>query len=132
MTNLKKGVLDHATCTYRTKNNAYAALATCMGLNALREFTLEEEPARRLLGLDRAVDVMVFGDESRLIEAFIVPEVTPCPGPNHLCLVLADLPSVLRRCEEYGFDVRTARVRDHDVHFVQDIDGNLFELKQAS
>jgi hypothetical protein len=103
-----------------------------LGLETLSEFTLDEEPARRLLGIDRPVEIVVFGTGVRLIEAFIVPERTGCLGPNHLCLVLPDLPSSLERCETYGFDVRKAWVRDHDVYFVQDMDGNLFELKQVS
>ena len=107
-------------------------MATCLGLNPLYEFTLDEEPARRLLGLDQPVDVVVFGSQQRLVEAFVVPERTIGTSPNHLCLVLTDVPSSLERCRSHGLDVRTARVGDREVYFVLDMDGNLFELKQAT
>jgi hypothetical protein len=123
--------LDHAACAYRSKENAHTVLAVCLGLDTLYEFTLDEEPAKQLLGLDQPVEIVVFGSRIRLIEAFIVPEPPTCIRPNHLCLVLPDLQASMERCERYGLDVRKALVVDHDVYFVQDMDGNLFELKQA-
>lgn len=131
MASLNHAVLDHTVCTYRSKENAHTVLATCLGLDTLSEFTLEEESAKRLLGMDRPVEIVVFGTSVRLIEAFIVPERTTCPSPNHLCLILPGLQSSLERCKKHGLEVRTAWVGDHDVYFVQDMDGNLFELKQA-
>jgi hypothetical protein len=125
-------LLDHGACTYRSKANAHTALATCLGLDRLYEFTLDKEPASQLLGLERPVEVVVFGSGGRLIEAFVVPERTIGTSPNHLCLILPDLPLSLERCKHHGLDVRTAWLGDHDVYFVRDMDGNLFELKHAT
>ncbi len=81
--------------------------------------------------MEGSLEVVAYGSDKRLLEAFIVPSVDQPLAPGHICLRVVDLASTLERCRECGLEVRQVWVKDHDVFFVRDSHGNLFELKQG-
>lgn len=124
--------LDHACCVFPSEEEARRTLGAGLGLRELRRFTLSPEVAHALFRRTAPLQVLVFGEESRVLEALIAPTGAPDPGPAHVCLVVDDLSSTLARCRAAGLEVRSASVGTHEVFFVADPHGNLFELKQAS
>jgi catechol 2,3-dioxygenase-like lactoylglutathione lyase family enzyme len=123
--------LDHASCVYRSAEAADRVLGDCLGMHHLRTFTLAAEAAGALFLVDRATEVMVFGTDRRLLEAIILPDHRTEGSAAHICVTVEDLVATLRRCRTNGLEVRSTTVGDHDVFFVADADGNLFELKQG-
>ncbi|MBN1423512.1 VOC family protein, partial [Candidatus Fermentibacteria bacterium] len=123
--------LDHAGCVYRTARAAHAMLGDCLGLRFLRSFTLTANVATALFRDPAAVSVLVFGNDQRLVEAIVCPDHVPADSPAHICLAVSNREDVVERCRARSVEVRTAWVGDHEVCFVADADGNLFEIKQA-
>jgi catechol 2,3-dioxygenase-like lactoylglutathione lyase family enzyme len=110
---------------------AHRILGQCLGMTHLRSFTLAPQAAGALFRLDRPVEVMAFGADRRLLEAFIVPEHGGSASPAHACIIVENVAATLDRCRVNGAEVRTATVGEHEVFFVADPDGNLYELKQG-
>jgi len=122
--------IDHLAVCFSSRAHADAVLSTCLGMTKLREFSIDASMSNAFFDRDMPMDISVYGDEVRLFEAFILPEGAPVPPPTHCCLNVDDLQSVLRKARELRIEIRTAWVRDHDVYFLKDFDGNLYELKQ--
>lgn len=122
--------IDHVSCVYGSARAAHDVLHGCLGLRFLRSFTLSSEVAAALFKDSSAETVLVFGDDQRLVEAIIRPGHCAADSPAHVCFSVQNRADVVSRCRSGGLEVRTAWVGDHEVFFVIDADGNLFEIKQ--
>jgi len=121
--------IDHVALCFSSREHADAVLSACLGMKKLKEFSIDSQISMAFFDIQKPMEICVYGDEARLFEAFIVHTGEPVPPPTHCCLKVGDLDGVLRRAGEHGVEVRTAWVRDHDVYFLKDQDGNLYELK---
>jgi len=121
--------IDHIALRFSSREHADVVLTSCLGLKKLKEFSIDANVSMAFFDIDSSMQIGVYGDELRLFEAFIIKEGDPIPPPAHCCLKVSNLEGVLERARENGIEIRTAWVRDHDVYFIKDHDGNLYELK---
>jgi catechol 2,3-dioxygenase-like lactoylglutathione lyase family enzyme len=125
--------LLHAAVVSRSEQEADRFYGDLLGLEKTRRSELPAELADRLFGIEQGCPIVYYGSpELDLeIEVFMTgrPEVVEA-RIGHLCLEVVGRTELLERCAEMGFAVRQAPKGDYVIYFVEDGDGNLFEIKE--
>jgi len=123
--------LHHVAVVCRTQENADRFYGTLLGLKKIKTQVLEEQFMEALFGEPVACALVLYGNESVAVEVF-VPEAFPDRRTPfvHACLEVKDREGFSRRCEHEGLVVKRIPKGNSVVIFVQDFDGNLFEIKE--
>ncbi|MBN1879307.1 VOC family protein [bacterium] len=97
--------------------------------NLAWSFDISADIMLNLFGLPCTASVRTYDLGNSKLEVFILKDM-PVPGRiQHVCLEFDDRDSVIRRAAKKGFSVRRYRRTDGEVIFLEDADGNLYELK---
>jgi len=122
--------LLHAAVVSRSEPEADRFFGDLLGLEKTRRSELSAELADRLFGIEQGCPIVYYGSPELEIEVFMTgrPEVIEA-RIGHLCLEVVGRAELLERCAEMGFTVRQAPKGDYVIYFVEDGDGNLFEIK---
>ncbi len=123
--------IDHFAVRFSSRERAERIFAHCLGMRKLRSFTIGSEISAAFFGLDVSIEILVYGEEKRIVEAFILPDGGSIPPPTHVCLKVPDLARILDKAQELGLEIRKTLVGDHEVFFLKDDDENLYEMKQG-
>ena len=123
--------LIHAALVSRSEDRADRFFANVLGLEKTRKSELSAELADRLFGVDAGCEIVYYGSGDLEIEVFLTapPEVA-AGRVDHLCLEVASRAELLARCAAAGVPVREAPKGDYVVVFIEDEDGNLYEIKE--
>lgn len=122
--------LHHAAVVCRSKENADRFYGGILGLKPVKSANLSADLAQRIFGAPRGCDFFFYTDDDLAIEVFVA-EVSKEKIPRfpHLCLEVEDRDAFLSRCESKGFRVNRVQRGDSELNFLEDDDGNLFEIK---
>jgi len=83
-----------------------------------------------LFGIPSDLTVLNYADDGVHFEVFIHHGLQPASGsPTHLCLEVESLDAFLERSRAMGIPVIRVPRGDQWITFIQDYDGNLFEIK---
>jgi len=123
--------LVHAGLVSSSEERADRFFCGVLGLEKTRRSELPAELAARLFGVDRGCEIVYYASGDVELEVFL----TRLPGApanriGHLCLEVADRAELLARCAATGIAVREAPKGDSLIVFIEDEDGNLFEIKE--
>ncbi len=122
----------HASVTVSTPARAHQVFGELFGMGLVKEMTAPRELVQALFARDEEVRILVFDGNAAAVEVFVSDA---CAGRadrfDHICLTVPDRPSLLLVAGSMGFEVRRFPKGDRDVVFLQDLDGNLYEIKQA-
>ncbi len=122
--------LRHVALVYSSEQNADRFLVDVLGLAKSEGKILAREQAHAIFSLDRELRMVLYTSEGLQVEVFIdASHRGKIERIEHICLEVEDLPAFLARCEGAGMGVRRVPRRGRLVTFVQDADGNLFEIK---
>ncbi len=123
--------LIHAGLVSRSEERADRFFGGVLGLEKTRRSELSAELADRLFGVDAGCEIVYYGSGDLEVEVFLTrpPEMTGS-RIGHLCLEVASRAELLARCATAGVPVRQAPKGDYLVVFIEDEDGNLFEIKE--
>jgi catechol 2,3-dioxygenase-like lactoylglutathione lyase family enzyme len=124
--------LIHAGLVSRSEERADRFFGDVLGLEKTRKSELPAELAKPLFGVEAGCEIVYYEGEDLVLEVFLTgrPEVAP-QRISHLCLEVASRSELLARCAEAGVAVRQARKGDRAVVFIEDGDGNLYEIKES-
>lgn len=123
--------LLHVGLVSRDAARAERFYGELLGLEKKRSGHLDAQLATQLFGVDEDCEIIYYGSQELLIEVFLTGWSESIPGRiSHVCLEVADRDELLARCHKLGFKVRQAPKGEGVVSFIQDDDGNLFELKE--
>jgi catechol 2,3-dioxygenase-like lactoylglutathione lyase family enzyme len=123
--------LIHAALVSSSEHKADRFFGGVLGLEKTRRGQLSAELADRLFGIEEGCDILYYGIDGLEIEVFATGRPEIVEGRiSHLCLEVADRAELLARCEKMGLAVRRAPKADYVVFFIEDEDGNLFEIKE--
>ena len=101
-----------------------------LGLEKTRTSSLPADFSQALFGVEEACDIVYYGSGSLVFEVFLTGWSEPSERKiSHTCVAVDDRAGLLTRCREMGYQVREARKGDKLVIFIQDLDGNLYEVK---
>jgi catechol 2,3-dioxygenase-like lactoylglutathione lyase family enzyme len=125
--------LNHVALVRRSESESDRFFQGVLGLEKTRSKTVSAELCCRLFDLGRDYRLVYYGDDQLQFEVFL-SESRDFAGPHvgHVCLEVDDADALLAKCAAAGLKVRKAPRGDSFVVFVEDEDGNLFEIKQRS
>ncbi len=123
--------LHHVALVCRSRENADRFFGGILGLKKIKTSELQEMLSEQLFGVTRGCEMILYGNDAFAIEVF-VDSLTPDKiAPFlHLCLEVADREEFLGRCYAADLEVNQVQKGDSLVVFVQDYDGNLYEIKE--
>ena len=124
--------LIHAGLVSRSEERADRFFGNVLGLEKTRKSELPAELAKPLFGVETGCGIVYYESEDLVLEIFLTgrPEVVE-HRISHLCLEVTSRSELLARCAEAGVAVREARKGDRAVVFIEDGDGNLYEIKES-
>lgn len=101
-----------------------------LGLEKTRTSSLPAEFSQALFGVDQDCDLLYYGDEGLVFEVFVTGWSEPSERKiSHTCIEVDDRADLLIRCKGMGYGVREVVKGGKSVVFIEDSDGNLFEVK---
>ncbi len=120
--------LKHVGLVCRTEAAADRFYRDLLGLQKSEPREISTSLARPLFGIDGNVPSFYYTGEGFQAEVFIHEAQTP-GRIAHACLEVEDLDQLLARAESLGFSVARLAKGTGFVTFLDDLDGNRFEVK---
>ncbi len=123
----------HHGLACRSEETAERFYEKFLGLKKLERKTVPAALSGAFFGIPSDLTVLNYVRDDVFFEVFIHESARPAAGsPNHICLEVGDLESFLERCRVMGVPVIRAPRGDRWITFIQDFDGNLFEIKESA
>ena len=125
--------LHHVGLVCSSQERAGRFYEGILGLAKIKTAELPEEVTERIFHSAQRCLMILYEQDGLAVEVF-VPEESPVRTGifEHLCLEVREREAFLKTCEENGLEVRRIPRGDAFLAFVEDFDGNLFEIKEAT
>jgi catechol 2,3-dioxygenase-like lactoylglutathione lyase family enzyme len=124
--------LAHVALVCRSEDAAARFFGELLGLKAASTKTVPAVLSRQLFGIDAELNVSNYVGETIHFELFFLDDPEQAPGRvAHVCLEVADLGALLGRARAMNVTVLRVPKGEDWVTFLEDDDGNRFEIKQA-
>ena len=122
--------LHHASLVSSSEANADKFYEGILKLRKIKTSILKNNLALRIFDMDVECPLILYGNEDFAIEVFVTNQIPDKKAPfSHLCLEVEDREKFLTSCRSAGLAVNLVPRGDSQICFVQDFDGNLFEIK---
>jgi len=126
-------LLRHAALTCSTEDHADKFYRDLLGLKKSAPKLLPADLAEAIFNLDAELPIINYMDDRIHFEIFIDPQPSLSQRRiDHLCLEVADLSDFLKSCRSLNVAVNQIPKGDKTLTFIEDFDGNLFEIKNSS
>ncbi|MDZ7696811.1 MAG: VOC family protein [Deltaproteobacteria bacterium] len=120
----------HAAVIARSEDNADQFYEGILQLKKIKTAFLTRELAKDLFDAELECPFMLYGNDTCAIEVFVIDQLSHNPAPCvHLCLEVEDREDFLESCRSHGLKITRVPKGDSQVCFIQDFDGNRFEIK---
>jgi catechol 2,3-dioxygenase-like lactoylglutathione lyase family enzyme len=121
----------HYALACRSEETADRFYEKLLGLKKWEPRTVPAALSGPLLGIPSDLTVLNYVGDEVHIEVFVLRGAGPVDrSPAHICLEVEDLDGFLERCRAMGIPVSRAPRGDRWITFIQDYDGNRFEIKE--
>ena len=91
---------------------------------------LPKDLSKQLFKVDSEIQIINYGDDKLGFEIFIFDQKQGSASKiEHICLEVEDRHAFLEKCRSQEIEILQVPKGDGFVVFVQDYDGNLFEIK---
>jgi catechol 2,3-dioxygenase-like lactoylglutathione lyase family enzyme len=122
--------LHHAALVSSSEANADKFYEGILELRKIKTSLLTNNLAVEIFNIDVECPLILYGNQNFAIEVFVTNQIPEKKAPfTHLCLEVEDREKFLTRCRSNGLEVNLVPKGDSQICFVQDFDGNLFEIK---
>lgn len=119
----------HIGLVSSSAENADRFFGDLLGLDKTRTSSLPAEFSQALFGIDQDCDIAYYGSDGLVFEVFLTGWSEPSDRKiSHTCIEVDARADLLARCREMGYGVREVTKGDKVVVFIEDSDGNLFEV----
>ena len=103
-----------------------------LDLKKIKSGTLDRTFGEQLFNISQECKMILYGNEEFKIEVFVADSNPKMKAPYvHVCLEVNDRKSFTKKCEEAGLSVKRIPRGDYMIVFIEDYDGNLFEIKES-
>jgi catechol 2,3-dioxygenase-like lactoylglutathione lyase family enzyme len=124
--------IRHIGLVCRSERNADRFYGDFLGLKKSEKKLIPPALTKPLFHIDEGLEVVIFSGDALLFEIFIHNSKGEETGPiAHVCLDIQDPEALLSRARAMDVPVLRVPKGDTEVIFVQDHDGNRFEIKKA-
>ncbi len=131
----EKGVsmrFHHAAIVCTSQENADRFYEGILGLKKIKASMLNTDLAEQIFGRAHECQIILYGNEHLAIEVFITARAQ---GKDtlfeHICLEVENREEFLEKCHSNGIAVNRIPKGESVLAFVEDYDGNLFEVKES-
>ena len=125
--------LHHIALSSRSRENANRFYKDILKLNEIKSSRMTNDLSRDIFGVDLECELILYGNDDLAIEVFVTERISPRgPSVAHICLQVEDREVFLETCQAAGLRVRLIPRGEWKICFVEDFDGNLFEIKQET
>lgn len=100
-----------------------------LGMKQARTFVLKKNIAKAIFGCDIDTPVFLMQKDNFFLEIFIAPLASPKKFA-HLCLSVENRELIFAKAEAKGFQCNRIKRKPHDLIFIRDGSGNIFEIKE--
>jgi catechol 2,3-dioxygenase-like lactoylglutathione lyase family enzyme len=124
--------LHHVGIVCSSQERADRFYEGILGLSKIKVTELPEVLTEQIFHSAQRCLMIFYEKDGFAVEVF-VPERLPAKNKifEHLCLEVDEKEAFLKTCEEKGLEVSRIPRGDTFLAFVEDYDGNLFEIKEA-
>ena len=125
--------IDHIAVWNSCEKNAYVFYRDILGFEFLYEFHATKRVVEDIFVLNEPMNIIVFGNEGTKIEVFINDIRSLAQHPiNHICFDVENVEDVMEKVEKMNLPRRIIKRNEHNIIFIKDFDGNLFEIKSMA
>jgi catechol 2,3-dioxygenase-like lactoylglutathione lyase family enzyme len=122
--------LHHAALVSSSETNADKFYEGTLKLRKIKTFLLKRDLSLKIFGIDVGCPMILYGNEDFAIEVFVTDRIPNEKFPlRHLCLEVEDREKFLENCRSNDIEINLVPRGDSQICFIQDLDGNLFEIK---
>jgi catechol 2,3-dioxygenase-like lactoylglutathione lyase family enzyme len=125
--------LNHVALVCSSEQRADDFYEGVLGLRKIKSSVLGKDLAEQIFEIPRECRIILYGNDNFAVEVFVAK---PAPGSVspfvHLCLEVKNREGFLGKCQAMGLTVKRVPKGDFLLTFVQDYDGNLFEIKELA
>jgi len=124
--------LHHVAVVCSSQENADRFYEGVLGLQKIKTSPLSEELSGQIFDIAQKCQIILYANETFAVEVFV-----PASPPEkrvpfvHLCLEVENREKFIGKCQEMALPVNQITKGDSLLIFVQDFDGNLFEIKKT-
>jgi len=123
--------LNHVALLCSSEQKADHFYQDILGLRKMKSSVLPAELSRKIFGVDLECPLLLYGNDQMMVEVFLAdPPDERGPKFDHICLELEDREAFMKKCQGSNVAVNLVPKEDRLLLFVQDDDGNLFEIKE--
>ena len=125
--------LNHVALVCRSQENADRFFEGILGLKKIKSSDLPKELAARIFGHTVECQLLRYEGENFAFEVIVQDKIQTKNNPfGHLALDVADREEFIQRCRSAGLKVNVVPRGDARLCFMEDNDGNLYEIKEAT
>ena len=125
--------LHHVAVICSSKEDADLFYEGILGLKKIKTSVLNADLAEQIFGIAHDCQVIQYENEDFIVEVFISALArAKSPTFTHNCLEMKDRDEFSMKCEEKGLTVKRVPKGDSLLIFVEDYDGNIFEIKELA
>jgi catechol 2,3-dioxygenase-like lactoylglutathione lyase family enzyme len=104
-----------------------------LGLQKIKASSLNEDLTKQIFDTACECQIILYGNENFAVEVFVDASAAGKTNPFvHLCLEVEEREEFLGKCLSAGLVVNRVQKGNSQLVFVEDYNGNLFEIKELS
>ena len=124
--------LKHIALTSSTEENADRLYHDVLGLRKINEKTIPASLSNEIFCVNAELKIVNYTNDAVHFEIFICDtRHIKTDTIGHVCLEVEDLEAFLERCRQNAIEVVQVPKGDARITFIKDVDGSLFEIKEA-
>jgi catechol 2,3-dioxygenase-like lactoylglutathione lyase family enzyme len=123
--------MHHAAVVCSSETNADRFYQGILGLQKIKSSILDEALSKQIFGRAHECHIILYGNEYFAIEVFVTTQAQERGHSfEHLCLEVEEREDFLTQCQSSDVEVKRIPKGDSLLAFIEDYDGNLFEVKE--
>ena len=124
-------LLRHVGLTCSTEDNADKFYRDLLGLNKSEPKILPADLSHAIFKIKSPLSIINYMSGNLHFEVFITHRAFKSSPIAHQCLEVNDLDLFVEKCRKMGIKIAQIPKGDKLLTFIEDFDGNLFEIKET-
>ena len=122
--------LNHVALCYSDRKRANEFFTGILGLERKYGFTIPSELWKEIFGIEKEVEVEIFGNENLRFEIFYSELKKTIKGYEHICLEVENKEKLILKCKRNNIEFKLVkREKGKELLFINDYEGYVYEIK---
>lgn len=124
-------MLNHIGITIREAREIRDFYQDILGFKIVRSFKITKDLVKKIFDIGREADVFLLQKNDFFLEIFIDKEKI-INNFSHICVNLENRDDIIKMAKNGDYKCRIIPRQEFDLVFIEDKNGNIFELKEIS